>query len=107
MKENLPREEIAKIDRADMLGRVLSMPQHFLEALQRVQSVRLELNTSRIQNIVVAGMGGSAISGELTRSLTSNQLPAPLSVCRSYHLPNFVNHHSLVIVSSYSGNTEE
>ncbi|MGH7456073.1 MAG: bifunctional phosphoglucose/phosphomannose isomerase, partial [bacterium] len=51
--------------------------------------------------------GGSAISGELTRSLTSNQLPAPLSVCRSYHLPNFVNHHSLVIVSSYSGNTEE
>jgi glucose/mannose-6-phosphate isomerase len=107
MKENLTREEIGKIDRADMLGRVLSMPQHFLEALQRAQSMRLELTASRIQNIVVAGMGGSAISGELTRSLTSNQLPVPLSVCRSYHLPNFVSHHSLVIVSSYSGNTEE
>jgi glucose/mannose-6-phosphate isomerase len=107
MNEKLTRAEIAKIDRADMLGRVLSMPQHFLEALQRTQSVRLELNASRIQNIVVAGMGGSAISGELAKSLTYNQLPVPLSVCRSYHLPNFVDHHSLVIVSSYSGNTEE
>lgn len=107
MNENLTREEIAKIDRADMLGRVLSMPQHFLEALQRAQSVRLELKANRIQNIVIAGMGGSAISGELAKSLTYNQLPAPLSVCRSYHLPNFVDHHSLVIVSSYSGNTEE
>jgi glucose/mannose-6-phosphate isomerase len=107
MNENLTREKIAKIDRADMLGRVLSMPQHFLEAQQRAQSVQLELNTSRIQNIVVAGMGGSAISGELTKSLTYNQLPAPLAVCRSYHLPNFVDRHSLVIVSSYSGNTAE
>jgi glucose/mannose-6-phosphate isomerase len=107
MKENLAREQVAKIDRADMLGRVLSMPQHFLEAQQRVQSARLELNISRIQNIVVAGMGGSAISGELAKSLTCNQLPVPLSVCRSYHLPSFVNHHTLVIISSYSGNTEE
>jgi glucose/mannose-6-phosphate isomerase len=107
MVKELTREEIAKIDRADMLGRVLSMPQHFLEANQHAQAVRLELKTSRIQNIVVAGMGGSAISGELARNLTYNQLPAPLAVCRSYNLPNYVDRHTLVIVSSYSGNTEE
>ncbi|MGH7597766.1 MAG: bifunctional phosphoglucose/phosphomannose isomerase, partial [bacterium] len=107
MNEKLAREEIAKIDRADMLGRVLSMPQHFLEAMQRAKSVQLTLDASRIRNVVVAGIGGSAISGELAKSLTYNQLPASLSVCRSYHLPNFVDHHTLVIVSSYSGNTEE
>jgi glucose/mannose-6-phosphate isomerase len=107
MNNQLTRETIAKFDRADMLGRVLSMPQHFREAMQQAQSVRLELNTSRIQNIVVAGMGGSAISGELAKSLTYNQLPAPLAVCRSYNLPHYVDRHTLVIVSSYSGNTEE
>jgi glucose/mannose-6-phosphate isomerase len=55
----------------------------------------------------VAGMGGSAISGELAKGLTYNQLPVPLVVCRSYNLPNFVNQHTLVVVSSYSGDTEE
>ncbi len=107
MNNKLTREEIAKVDRADMLGRVLSMPQHFLEASRRAQAVRLELKTSQIQNIVVAGMGGSAISGELAKSLTYNQLPVPLAVCRSYNLPHYADRHALVIISSYSGNTEE
>jgi glucose/mannose-6-phosphate isomerase len=52
-------------------------------------------------------MGGSAISGELAKGLTYNQLPVPLAVCRSYNLPHFVERHTLVVVSSYSGNTEE
>jgi glucose/mannose-6-phosphate isomerase len=107
MKKNLTPETITSIDRADMLGRVMSMPQHFHEAVQRAASAPVELKPEPIRNIVIAGMGGSAIGGELVKSLTYNQLPVPLTVCRSYNLPNFVNRHTLVIVSSYSGNTEE
>jgi len=107
MIRNLTPEAIAQVDRADMLGRVLSMPQHFREALRRAQSVQLNLQRDQIRNVVIAGMGGSAIGGELVKGLTCNQLPAPLTVCRSYNLPNFVDRHTLVIISSYSGNTEE
>jgi glucose/mannose-6-phosphate isomerase len=104
---NLTAEEINGIDRADMLGRVMSMPQHFREAAERAKSVQVKLQSDRVRNIAIAGMGGSAIGGELVKSLTYNQLPLPLAVCRSYNLPNFVDRHTLVIISSYSGNTEE
>jgi len=104
---NLTADEINQIDRANMLGRVMDMPKHFREAAERVKSVPVKLQAERIRNIVIAGMGGSAIGGELVKSLTYHQLPVPLAVCRSYSLPKFVDHHTLVIASSYSGNTEE
>jgi len=107
MKKNLSPENIAQIDREDMLGRVINMPQHFREALQRAKSIRVDLKLDQIRNIVIAGMGGSAIGGELVKCLTYHQLPVPLAVCRSYHLPKFVDHRTLAIISSYSGNTEE
>jgi glucose/mannose-6-phosphate isomerase len=106
-QNQLTPEAIAAVDRSNMLGRVLSMPKHFADAWQRAQSVNLKLNPNRIRNIVVTGMGGSAIGGELLRNLTYNQLPVPLSVCRSYNLPRFVDQHTLALVSSYSGNTGE
>jgi glucose/mannose-6-phosphate isomerase len=104
---NLTAKKITQIDRADMLGRVMEMPQHFREALRRAQSPPIELKRDHIRNIIVVGLGGSAIGGELVKCLTYNQLAAPLSVCRSYNLPRFVDRHTLAIVSSYSGNTEE
>ncbi|MCG3119409.1 MAG: hypothetical protein ALAOOOJD_01801 [bacterium] len=108
MTINLLRpEEVRLLDRADMLGRVLSQPQHFRDALARAQAVRVELKLESIRNVVIAGLGGSAIGGELVKSLTYQQLPVPLTVCRSYQLPKFVDEHTLVISSSYSGNTEE
>jgi len=61
----------------------------------------------KISNIVVAGMGGSAISGDLLKSFLRDELQIPLHVNRDYDLPKFVDKKTLVIVSSYSGNTEE
>ncbi|HVE80535.1 MAG TPA: bifunctional phosphoglucose/phosphomannose isomerase [Candidatus Dormibacteraeota bacterium] len=60
-----------------------------------------------IQNIVVAGMGGSALAAEFVRSWTSDQLSLPITIVRDYSLPAFVSEDSLVIIYSYSGNTEE
>lgn len=60
-----------------------------------------------IQRIVICGMGGSAIGGDLAKAYTSFIASAPIEVVRSYHLPAYVNAETLVICSSYSGNTEE
>jgi glucose/mannose-6-phosphate isomerase len=58
-----------------------------------------------IRNVVVAGMGGSALAGELVKTWPT--LSAPFEVCRSYELPAYVDEQTLVICDSYSGTTEE
>jgi glucose/mannose-6-phosphate isomerase len=60
-----------------------------------------------ITNIVIAGMGGSAISADLLKSFLRNELRIPLFVNRDYNLPKFADENTFVIISSYSGNTEE
>ena len=66
-----------------------------------------KIDASRIRNIVISGLGGSAIGGDILRSYLAPELPVPVLVNRHYTLPHFVDQHSLVIVSSYSGDTEE
>jgi len=61
----------------------------------------------RYRNIVVAGLGGSAIGGDLLRVFTAGRLGIPVVVNRDYRLPRFVDDGTLVFVVSYSGNTEE
>ncbi len=64
-----------------------------------------QLQPGDFQNIVLAGMGGSALAAELSRTWPGWKVP--FNICRDYVLPTFVNERSLVIISSYSGNTEE
>ena len=65
------------------------------------------IDTDNIDNIIVTGLGGSAISGDVLRNFLSSELKKPLIVNRTYNLPLFAGRNTLVIVSSYSGNTEE
>ncbi len=60
-----------------------------------------------VQNIVVTGLGGSGIGGTILSELVQTECPVPIIVNKDYFLPDFVNSNSLVIISSYSGNTEE
>jgi glucose/mannose-6-phosphate isomerase len=62
---------------------------------------------NNIQNIVVTGLGGSGIGGTILSELVQSECPVPVIVNKDYFLPEFINTHSLVIISSYSGNTEE
>jgi glucose/mannose-6-phosphate isomerase len=64
-------------------------------------------NYSGITNIIFAGMGGSAIGGDLIRVLIHDELMVPLIVIRDYLLPEWADESTLVLCSSYSGNTEE
>lgn len=60
-----------------------------------------------LQHVVVAGMGGSALAALLLKAWLKEDLKVPVEVLRSYDLPAYVNANTLVIASSYSGNTEE
>lgn len=60
-----------------------------------------------IHHIVVCGMGGSALAALLAQSWLRDQLSIPFEVVRDYTVPAYVGHNTLVIISSYSGNTEE
>lgn len=60
-----------------------------------------------VHNIVVTGLGGSGIGGTILSELVQGDCPMPIIVNKDYFLPDFVNENSLVVISSYSGNTEE
>ncbi len=65
------------------------------------------LKKNNFSSIVYCGLGGSAISGDLLLDYLSSELKLPFKVVRGYNLPSFTNKDTLVIISSYSGNTEE
>jgi len=101
-------EKIKKIDQGGMYDFIYEFPSQFEDALKLTKETKLpDWSTSRIKNIVVAGLGGSAIGGDLVRSYLAERLDIPFFICRNYTFPNFVDSSSLVFVSSYSGNTEE
>ena len=66
-----------------------------------------QLKVKSFSSIIVSGLGGSAISGDLLQNYLGNELKLPYSVNRNYSLPAYVNKDTLLIASSYSGNTEE
>jgi len=109
-------EKIREIDAHDLLGAQQSFPRFFEEALKLSKQVKiprtkswgnLRLEYRKPLNVVVAGMGGSAIAGDVVKDWLKDRLTIPMEVCRSYDLPAYAGPKTLVIVESYSGNTEE
>lgn len=95
---------IAEKDPAGALGIIAAQYEQLaFEAI--VQSA--DHDDRAINNIVVTGMGGSALAALIAKILLNNELKIPFEVIRGYDLPAYVNQNSLVIASSYSGNTEE
>lgn len=84
-----------------------SFTRQLSDALKIGQSLDLERPGSDIRNIVIAGMGSSGISANLVASLTFGRIPIPITVCKSYNIPQFVSPHTLFIACSYSGDAEE
>jgi glucose/mannose-6-phosphate isomerase len=99
--------ELKRIDVSGMYSLVKSFPEQATEAVEIAGKTKVKLLLSKIRNIVITGLGGSAIGGDILRSYSSGQIKIPLLVNRSYTLPEFVSSNSLVVVSSYSGGTEE
>ncbi|WP_369000411.1 bifunctional phosphoglucose/phosphomannose isomerase [Candidatus Nanosynbacter sp. TM7-074] len=95
---------IKQYDPGDVLSGVLNIPEQ-----ARYEVVIYEGSNQRrdFKNIVIAGMGGSALAADMVRVLTAGWLHLPLEVVKGYDLPGFVGEETLVIAVSHSGNTEE
>ena len=97
-----------RCDPDDMFGKISAMSDQMLEGkLIALDADLRRLETRTFHSLVISGMGGSAIGGDIIRSYLSQEVPIPMIVQRHYRLPRFVNNRCLVICSSYSGNTEE
>lgn len=77
------------------------------EAIQIGKNAKLTPATNKINNVVITGLGGSGIGGKIVSQLVSNEITVPVIINNDYTIPNFVNENTLVIASSFSGNTEE
>lgn len=99
--------DIRRYDPSDMRKLLVEFPRQLEHALEIGAASRVSVSSSRLGNIVISGLGGSAIGGDLLRSHLSDRLDVPITVNRHYFLPDFVDRKSLVVIASYSGNTEE
>lgn len=86
---------------------VASFPQQLREALDIGREADLHSSDAEIRHVVIAGMGGSGIGARYVAALAAGICAAPITVLSDYDIPAWVDHHTLGIASSYSGNTEE
>ncbi|MEE9151352.1 MAG: bifunctional phosphoglucose/phosphomannose isomerase [Thermoplasmata archaeon] len=98
-------DAIKKLDAGDMLGIIRNFPEQIEEAVKIAKGVEIE--PFKPHQIVIAGVGGSAIGGDILASWLFKRIKIPIFVNRAYKLPSFVGENTLLFTVSYSGNTEE
>ena len=95
------------LDKENMFSSIWDFPENLSDALELGNNIKLNQEYGEINSVVIAGMGGSAIGGDVVSILEKENINIPFTVSRGYSIPNWVNENTLVICSSYSGNTEE
>ncbi len=100
-------EEILAKDPGKMLEALWSLPEQCEEALATGRKVGIPGDYAGVSNLVITGLGGSAIGGDFLRLFAGDKLEVPVIVNRDYTLPKFIDRKTLVFTVSYSGNTEE
>ena len=96
-----------RLDRSGLLARVQALPEQCENAWGAARTFAWPEDAAGATQVVVLGMGGSAIAGDIVRSLASATGDKPVAVARGYNVPAFVGKDTLVIACSHSGNTEE
>ncbi|MBI3318621.1 MAG: bifunctional phosphoglucose/phosphomannose isomerase [Candidatus Omnitrophica bacterium] len=100
-------ETVQRIDRGEMLGKLKDFPAQCLSGWRLGLSWRVPEGLKKSDRFLVLGMGGSAIGADLLEGVATGELSRPVQVNRHYRLPAGVGRSTLVLCSSYSGNTEE
>jgi len=97
----------SKVDAENMLSHLLKFPKQCRDAWEDGRKVELPRDYRDVKQVLIMGMGGSAIGGDLVAALVRYECPVPIFVCRDYRVPRWVGPETLAVASSYSGNTEE
>jgi glucose/mannose-6-phosphate isomerase len=98
---------IKKADPSNVLGSTGMFPDQCQQAWEESQKVVFPEEYKQVKNIVVCGMGGSRFTPKTIGALLRENITVPYEICEDYTVPGYVNGESLVILSSYSGTTEE
>lgn len=101
------QEAIKKLDPKDVFGSTEMLLSQCEQIWEEGKRLSYPYSVNDIKNIVFCGMGGSAMGAHVAYFLYQKELAVPFYVLNNYHLPAFVGESSLVILSSYSGSTEE
>ncbi|GAB4027248.1 MAG: bifunctional phosphoglucose/phosphomannose isomerase [Candidatus Microgenomates bacterium] len=102
------RDQIKKLDKSNLLASVEALADQIVDTLAQTQSLTVPDDyKTRIDNVVVSGMGGSVLASHIIKNLYRSELKVPFDVVSHYDLPYYVNENTLVILASYSGTTEE
>lgn len=104
MLDNL--KQISEIDKSKMLDLIERFPEQ-IKTTYDIENPSILGSYLKIDNIIISGMGASAISGDIIQSLFLDKIDIPIFVNRQYNLPKWANKNTLLISQSYSGNTEE
>lgn len=105
MNNSLGPEVVAAVDSSSLLADVLAIPDHILDASWRAESAFLE--PSELRSLTICGMGGSAIGADLATAVIGQAANGPILTNRAYDLPTWIGADDAVVLSSYSGSTEE
>lgn len=97
----------SSLDKSGMREQIRGLPDQCLEAWNKAIQFRLPAEFTGAKKVLIAGMGGSAIGGDLLKGVAAADSNTLIQVHRDYGLPGWVDDDTLVIASSYSGNTEE
>jgi len=96
------------LDTLGMFDAAAALPEQVAVAAATAREVAGELpDHDDIENVVVLGMGGSGIAGDIVKEVAGPFMPVPVVVHKGYGIPNFIDEHTLVFAVSFSGNTEE
>jgi len=90
-----------------VLDTIKSYPAQLKQAWNEIKSLKIPDNFKKIKNVVVCGMGGSALGARIVDSLIIDSVGVPIEIFTEYNIPAYTNEDTLIICSSYSGNTEE
>ncbi len=105
---NLDDPQVYKqYDPEGMLTHLHKMPKLCQQAWRMAMRFDLPQDYPKVSKVVILGMGGSAIGGDLVSNLVASEAKLPILVHRDYNLPAFIDSKTLIIASSYSGMTEE
>ncbi len=101
-------DSIRALDPGNMYNAIFDLPEQMAKAFKMAGGWNVPVDMfPDVRNVVVVGMGGSAICGDIARSVLASEMLIPFQICRNYVLPEYVDDETLVIAASYSGNTEE
>jgi len=110
------KKAILALDSTSLFKEQLRFPDNLREAIKHNENIRLPkeakichriVRYTGIKKVAIAGMGGSAIAGDILKDWVGSEARVSMEVCRGYYLPAYIDTDSLVFIMSYSGNTEE